>query len=253
MTQKSVTVVLSCSEVGANLTFTTDFLVKNPAEELVISQNLLLMINYTEVAINSFSTDANGFLTFTVANPMQNSSNVALIATEGFFPHLYIIFPVSEVRILLEMTTFTWSLASQGNFSYEIFAVLQEDEPTAYPVHPSLRPEEAINVQIVQTINRVDGKVTYATDYVPVDWYAKKGLTAEGVQITMETEPQTNVVLEFDPTGGKLSIVVTPNRIYYSSVYSLTFPSVVVGLLKRYLVTVNIQVQGFSEHSLVQR
>ena len=70
MTQKSVTVVLSCSEVGANLTFTTDFLVKNPAEELVISQNLLLMINYTEVAINSFSTDANGFLTFTVANPM---------------------------------------------------------------------------------------------------------------------------------------------------------------------------------------
>ena len=211
------------------------------------------MINYTEVAISSFSTDANGFLSFTVPNQMHNATILAKIPTKEFFPHLYLILPVSPVKFNTVSTTFTWSLASQGNFSYEIFAVLQEDEPTAYPVHPSLRPEEAINVQIVQTINRVDGKVTYATDYVPVDWYAKKGLTAEGVQITMETEPQTNVVLEFDPTGGKLSIVVTPNRIYYSSVYSLTFPSVVVGLLKRYLVTVNIQVQGFSEHSLMQR
>ena len=97
------------------------------------------MINYTEVPI-VFNTDAGGFLTFSVSNPMDDPNIATLIQNKEFFPHLYIIFPLAPVRILFEYTTFTWNLAGQGNFTYEFFSFLQEDDPSAYPVHPLLRP-----------------------------------------------------------------------------------------------------------------
>ena len=114
-----------------------------------------------------------------------------------------------------------------------------------------MRPEENLAVEVILKINSTNGWITFETNFVPTDWYAQKWLIEENVEVLMESELQTDVVLEFKITG-EAYIVAAPNRVYYSNEFSLTFPTVVVGLLKRYLITVNVESEEMSEITFME-
>ena len=83
------------------------------------------------------------------------------------------------------------------------------------------------------------GTVTFFVEYIPADWYAKKSLMEQNISLLMESEKQNSVSLKFD-SGGSPIIYVVPNKLYYSNNFQLTFPTIIVGLWKKYQICVNM-------------
>ena len=66
-------------------------------------------------------------------------------------------------------------------------------------------------MEIEQKYDFSKGTITFQTNFVPVDWYAKKWLIEDGVEVYMESEIQNSAELLFNKAG-KALIFVTPNR-----------------------------------------
>ena len=218
-TQRTVQVLVNCQLVGYNLQFTTNLAMADPlVETFVFKQKMFLMVDYNQVTISQVTGDANNLLQFTAQNVLPVSVINSIVSGQATFPDVYLIFPQLPIIIYNEEISFTWVLQTVTVPNFQVFELLQIDNPANYPVRPI-----DIVFQMQQASDPWTGIVTFSTDFLPPHpivnstFLAQKALFIEGQQ-------QTGATWFFD-ANGFFVMQVSPPPTTFTNVITFSYPT----------------------------